>query len=100
MSAAGFALGLLEVRGLTAATVAADAMAKAAPVEVRRGVRIGDGLLTLILLGEIAAIEEALAIGRAAASRAGDVVAWSRIGRPEPELVTVFGLAGRPGGSP
>ena len=92
----GSAVGLLEVRGLTAALAAADSMAKAAPVDVRGPVRIGDGLVTLAVVGEIGAIDEALATGREAAARLGQVVAWSRIGRPEPELAAVFGWPEQP----
>jgi microcompartment protein CcmL/EutN len=88
----GSALGLLEVRGFVAALGAADAMAKTAPVAVRGPALAGDGLVTLAVHGEIAAVEEALAAGRLTAERLGGLVASTRIGRPEPGLDTTFGL--------
>ena len=92
------ALGLLEVRGFTAAIVAADAMSKAAQVQLGTSARIGDGLVTIVTSGQIAAVQEALAAGVAAADRVGRVVARHVIGRPSPELraIFAFGPAGTP----
>lgn len=87
------ALGLLEVRGMTAAIGAADAMAKAALVELGPAARIGDGLVTIPVHGEIAAVREALDAGSAAARAIAEVVASGVIGRPSPGLVETFGLA-------
>lgn len=84
------ALGLLEVHGFAAAMGAADAMAKAAPVEVTGPVSIGDGLVTVYVRGEIAAVREALDAGSRAAERIGRVHACHLIGRPVPELAGVF----------
>lgn len=90
------ALGLLEVRGMTAALAASDVMAKAAPVAVGPACRIGDGLVTIPLHGEIAAVREALAVGAAAGSVEGHVVASHAIGRPAAGLVEIFELDASP----
>jgi len=96
------ALGLLEVRGFTAAFVAADAMSKAAQVQLGTTARIGDGLVTIVTSGQIAAVQEALAAGVVAAERVGRVVARHVIGRPSPELRAVFAFwsAGADGKQP
>jgi ethanolamine utilization protein EutM len=94
------ALGLLEVHGFTAAVAAADAMSKAADVELGTSVRIGDGLVTVVASGQIAAVQEAVASGIVAAERVGRVVARHVIGRPSQELRVVFALGAtgpRPG---
>jgi microcompartment protein CcmL/EutN len=87
------ALGLLEVRGMTAAVGAADAMSKSAPIRLGPAVRIGDGLVTIPIHGEIAAVREALIAGTRAGMAIGMVVASHAIGRPVAELIDVFGLA-------
>jgi ethanolamine utilization protein EutM len=84
------ALGLLEVHGFTAAIAAADAMSKAAPVRIGTSARIGDGLVTVVTNGQIAAVQESIAAGVTAAERVGRVVARHVIGRPSPELRAVF----------
>jgi len=91
-------LGLLEIRGFTAAMAAADAMSKAAPVRIGTTDRIGDGLVTIVSKGQIAAVQEAVAAGAAAANAIGRVVARGVIGRPSPELwiVFAFGPLGEP----
>ncbi len=91
------ALGLLEVRGFTAAIAAADAMSKAAQVRIGTTARIGDGLVTIVTNGQIAAVQEAVTAGAVAAERVGRVVARRVIGRPSPELRAVFALASGPG---
>jgi len=84
------ALGLLEVRGMTAAVGAADAMAKAAPVDIGGPALIGDGLVTLFVLGEISAVGEALEAGARTAERIGRLLACRLIGRPSPDLAGLF----------
>lgn len=94
MSRPDDALGLLEVRGMTAALAASDVMAKAAAVEVGPATRIGDGLVTLAVHGDIAAVREALASAAVAGPVAGRLVAHRTIGRPADGLVRTFGLVG------
>jgi microcompartment protein CcmL/EutN len=87
------ALGLLEVRGMTAAMGATDAMAKAAPIRLGSATRIGDGLVTIAIHGDIAAVQEALAAGTVVAATLGRLVAAHAIGRPTADLVETFELA-------
>lgn len=77
------ALGLLEVRGLTAGIEAADAMLKAAQVRLLSQTHIPPGLITLVIEGDLAACRAALDAGSAAAERLGTVIARKEIGRPE-----------------
>ena len=83
-------MGLLEVIGLTAAIGAADAMAKAAPVRLAGPFVIGDGLVTVVARGEIAAVMEAVDAGAAAAGRLGQLIARHVIGRPFGEVEAIF----------
>lgn len=87
-------MGLLEVHGLATAIGAVDAMRKAAPVDVHPLQRIGDGLVTLVAIGDIAAVREAVQVGADRASGIGRVVATHVIGRPSPDLDHVFQLSG------
>lgn len=84
------ALGMIEVKGLTALTEAADAMAKAARVEVVGYQRIGAGWVTVLVRGDVAACQAAVDAGAAAARRVGEVVASNVIPRPHADLEDVF----------
>ncbi len=83
------ALGFLETRGMAAQVAAADAMVKAAEVEVCGRHGVGSGWVTVLVEGEVAAVETALRAGREEASRYGEVVAAEVVARPE-------GLEGMP----
>lgn len=85
-------MGLLEVLGLTAAIGAADAMAKAAPVRIDGPHLIGNGLVTVVARGEIAAVIEAIEAGAAAAGRLGHLTAGHIIGRPSSGVDVTFGF--------
>lgn len=77
------ALGLIETRGLIAAIEAADAMTKAADVRlVNKEVTIG-ALVTVQVVGEVAAVQAAVEAGRRAAERVGEVVSVHVIPRPD-----------------
>lgn len=84
------ALGMIEVRGLTALTEAADAMAKAARVHVVGYRRIGAGLVTVLVRGDVAACKAATDAGAAAAKRVGELVSVHVIPRPHADLEDVF----------
>lgn len=88
-------MGLLEVMGLTAAIGAADAMAKAAPIRLAGPFVIGDGLVTVVARGEIAAVNEAIDAGAVAAGRLGQLIASHVIGRPVGEVDAIFNLSTR-----
>ena len=77
------ALGLVETRGLIGAIEAADAMVKAADVRlVSREVTVG-ALVTVHVVGEVAAVQAAVEAGRRAAERVGEVVSVHVIPRPD-----------------
>ena len=84
---AGFpALGMIETRGLVALFEATDAMLKAASVEMLGWRKIGKGLVTAFVAGEVAAVKSAVAAGETAAAKVGEVVAAHVIPRPHEEL--------------
>ena len=65
------ALGMVETRGLTAAIEAADAMTKAAEVTLVGTEKIGSGLVTVMVRGDVGAVKAAVQAGSDAASRLG-----------------------------
>lgn len=87
------ALGMVETRGLVAGLEAADAMVKAASVEIVSKESIGGGLITVIVRGDVGAVKAAVDAGAAAAKRVGEVVSTHVIARPHPDLVAVLGIS-------
>ena len=86
------ALGMIETKGLTALIEAADAMVKAARVELVGYKQIGAGYVTAIVRGDVASCKAATDAGAAAAKRLGEVVAVHVIPRPHSDLEEVFPL--------
>lgn len=84
---------MLEVHGLVSAIAAADVMAKAAAVTLDGPHLAGDGLVTVVVRGDIAAVREAVAAGAATAAGLGRVVARHVIGRPFAGVDTTFAFA-------
>lgn len=80
------AMGFIETRGLVAAIEAADAMVKAANVTLMGEERIGGGLVTVIVKGDVGAVKAAVDAGAAAAKRVGELISVHVIPRPHPEL--------------
>lgn len=80
------ALGMVECRGLVAMIEAADAMVKAANVELVGYEKIDAGLVTAIVRGEVGAVKAAVDAGAASARRVGEVVATHVIPRPHTEV--------------
>lgn len=76
------ALGMIETKGLIAAIEAADAMAKAANVELTGYEKIGSGLITVMVRGDVGAVKAATEAGAAAGSRVGEVKSVHVIPRP------------------
>jgi microcompartment protein CcmL/EutN len=76
------ALGMVECKGLVAMIEAADAMVKAANVQLIGYEKIDAGLVTAIVRGEVAAVRSAVDAGAAAAKKVGEVVATHVIPRP------------------
>jgi ethanolamine utilization protein EutM len=80
------ALGLVETRGFTAAVEAADAMAKAARVEIVRYEVVRAALVTVLVRGPLAEVEAAVAAGSAQAARVGEVFRAHVIPSPAPDI--------------
>lgn len=79
-------VGIIETRGLTAAIEAADAMLKAANVEIVGSEKIGSGLVSVIIKGDVGAVKAATEVGSEAAQRIGELVASHVIPRPHGDL--------------
>ena len=75
------ALGMVETRGLTAAIEAADTMVKAAEVVLIGTEKIGSGLVTVMVRGDVGAVKAAVESGAASAARLGALVATHVIPR-------------------
>lgn len=84
------AIGMIETRGLTASIEAADAMLKAADVELVGTEKIGSGLVTVIVKGEVGAVKAATESGQEAASRIGELVAVHVIPRPHTDIAKIL----------
>ncbi len=81
----GEALGLVETKGLVGAIEAADAMVKAANVHLIGSEKIGAGLVTVMVRGDVGAVKAATDAGAAAARNVGEVVSVHVIPRPHSE---------------
>ena len=68
------ALGMIETKGTLAAVEAADAMLKAADVELVGTEKIGSGLVTVMVQGDVGAVKAAVEAGQESASRIGELV--------------------------
>jgi microcompartment protein CcmL/EutN len=86
------ALGMIETKGMIALIEAADAMVKAARVQLVGYQQIGAGMVTALVRGDVAACKAATDAGAAAASRVGEVIAVHVIPRPHDDLEAVFPL--------
>lgn len=83
---AGEAIGLIETRGLVGSVEAGDAMVKAANVTLMGQERIGGGLVTVIVKGDVGAVKAAVDAGAAAAKRVGELLSVHVIPRPHQDL--------------
>ena len=84
------ALGMIETRGLTAAMEAADAMVKAAEVTLVGTEKIGSGLVSVMVRGDVGAVKAAVEAGSAAATRLGEVIATHVIPRPHADVEKIL----------
>ena len=84
------ALGMVETRGLVAAIEAADAMVKAANVELIGTEKIGSGLVSVMVRGDVGAVKAAVEAGSATASRLGEVIATHVIPRPHNDVEKIL----------
>ncbi|MCP4404037.1 MAG: BMC domain-containing protein [bacterium] len=90
------ALGMIETRGFTAMVEAADAMVKAAKVELIGYEKIGGGFVTATVRGDVAAVRAAIDAGTRAAERVGEIVSTHVIPRPHANVDNALPL-GRQG---
>ena len=84
------ALGMVETRGLTAAIEAADAMTKSAEVTLVGTEKIGSGLVSVMVRGDVGAVKAATEAGQAAASALGEIVAVHVIPRPHADVEKIL----------
>ena len=89
------ALGMVETKGLVALIEASDAMLKAANVTMVGWQKIGSGLVTALVVGDVAAVKAAVDAGAAAAGRIGEVIGVQVIPRPHEDLGAVLPLTGK-----
>lgn len=86
------ALGMIETRSFPAVVEAADAMVKAAKVELVGYEKTGGGYTSVIVRGDVAAVKASCDAGQIAASRVGEVVAVHVIARPHVNVDAVLPL--------
>lgn len=84
------ALGMIETRGLVAAIEAADAMVKAANVVLIGTEKIGSGLVSVMVRGDVGAVKSAVEAGGAAASSLGEIIATHVIPRPHGDVEKIL----------
>ncbi|BAQ10237.1 BMC domain-containing protein [Sporosarcina sp. FSL W7-1349] len=84
------ALGMIETKGLVAALEAADAMVKAANVQIIGKTHVGGGIVTVLVTGDVGAVKAATDSGSAAAQRVGELLSVHVIPRPHNELIGIL----------
>jgi len=84
------ALGMIETKGLVALIEAADAMLKAANVQMVGWEKVGSGLVTAFVVGDVAAVKAAVDAGAGAAAKIGEVLSVQVIPRPHEELSAIL----------
>ncbi len=88
------AIGMIETKGFVAALAAADAMVKAANVSIVAREEVGDGLVSVVIRGDVGAVKAATEAGVEVASQVGELVSVHVIPRPHPDLAKHFASAG------
>lgn len=84
------ALGMLECKGLVCLIEGVDAMLKSANVNMVGWEKVGSGLVTAFVVGDVAAVKAAIDAGASAASKIGEVVSVQVIPRPHEELGAIL----------
>ena len=84
------ALGMVETRGFTAAIEAADAMTKSAEVVLVGTEKIGSGLVSVMVRGDVGAVKSAVESGAESAGRLGELVATHVIPRPHEDVEKIL----------
>jgi ethanolamine utilization protein EutM len=83
-------IGMIETKGMIALVCATDAMLKAAKVEFKGWKKVGSGLVTAFVTGDVASVKAAVDAGAAAARGVGEVVSVHVIPRPHDDLTVVL----------
>ncbi len=86
----GEALGMIETKGLVGAIEAADAMTKSANVTLMGYEKIGSGLVTVRVRGDVGAVKAAVDAGACAAEKVGEIVAQHVIPRPHTDVEKIL----------
>ena len=84
------ALGMVETKGLISAIEAADAMVKAANVTLVGKEKIGSGLVTVMVRGDVGAVKASVEAGAAAAKRVGELYSVHVIPRPHEDVEAIL----------
>lgn len=87
---AGEALGMIETKGLVGSIEAADAMVKAANVHLIGMEKVGGGLVTVMVRGDVGAVKAATEAGAEAARSVGELVSVHVIPRPHSEIESIL----------
>ena len=86
----GEALGMIETKGLVCAIEAADAMTKSANVELIGYEKIGSGLVTVMVRGDVGAVKASVDAGAVAAEKVGEIVSKHVIPRPHTDVERIL----------
>ncbi len=89
------AIGMIETKGYVAALAAADAMVKAANVAIVAREEVGDGLVAVVINGDVGAVKAATEAGAETANQVGEMVSVHVIPRPHADLGKFFSSAGK-----
>ena len=84
------ALGMIETKGFVAALAAADSMVKAANVSIVGREEVGDGLVAVVISGDVGAVKAATEAGAETANQVGELVSVHVIPRPHQDLARHF----------
>lgn len=88
------AIGMIETKGYVAAFAAADAMVKAANVDIVSREEVGDGLVAVVIHGDVGAVKAATEAGAETANQVGELVSVHVIPRPHADLAKHFTAPG------
>jgi len=88
------AIGMIETKGFVAALAAADAMVKAANVVIVAREEVGDGLVSVVIRGDVGAVKAATEAGAETANHIGELISVHIIPRPHQDLGKYFNVTG------
>jgi microcompartment protein CcmL/EutN len=90
-------VGFVETRGFTAAIEAADSMVKAANVHIVEFKVVGSGLVSVIIQGDVGAVQSAVLVGAERAQKIGEVISVNVIPRPTQEMAMLLPISDKEG---